>query len=89
MGIDDVEGCLMLTDELKLTMFDGLVERCDDLESAYDGQLKLIAEMSKAIHQALEAIYAAQKSLWLFSDLDRYQNEDRKKPKLPCRKTTC
>jgi hypothetical protein len=68
----------MLTDELKLTMYDGLVERCDNLEQAYDEQSKLIADMSKAIHQALEAVDAAQKTLWLFADLDRHNQIDGK-----------
>ena len=70
----------MLTDELKLSMFDDLVERNNDLEQAYDEQSKLIADMSKAIHQALEAVDAAQKALWLFADLDRH-NEVAGKPR--------
>ena len=66
----------MLNDAAKLAVFDDLVERCENLEEAYDEQAKTIAEMSKAIFQAKQALDQANAALLAFIEI-----EDDEKPK--------
>lgn len=58
----------MLNDTTKLAMFDDLVERSENLDESYDEQNKIIADMSKAIWTAKQAIDLANAALLAFID---------------------
>ena len=59
----------MLNDICKLAAWDDMIEQNDDLRRAYNEQVKLIAEMSKAIHQAKAALDTANTALLWWIDM--------------------
>jgi len=69
----------MLSDKAKLAMFDDLAERCENLSQAYDEQVKTIAEMSRAIWQAKQALDQASAALLAFIEIEDNEKPKRKK----------
>lgn len=74
----------MLNDISKLAMWDELLETNNQLRDAYDEQVTLIENMSKAIYQAKQALDSANAVLLAWVDLP--DEEIKQKPAIKPRR---
>ena len=71
-----------MEDTLKLVLFDDLIAHNEQLNEAYDEQSKLIAEMSKAIFMAKQAVDQANAALLTFVEVADDEKPTSRRPKL-------